>query len=198
MSTIIIITPVNQNKRSESYINYSFEKNNSPDSIYWNDTKANKATINSYFGFCFNTNDIIDIYKINNIISYDNINTIRPHWSDKNRQILVLSTKITTISFTKFKHIHGYNNKFFIRGSTRFSFDINRLNKMLITDNSSNNAVSINDSSNIAVSINDSSNIAVSTNDSSNNAVSINDSSNNAISTDDSNNNANCNLNEMD
>ena len=143
---MLIITPINQNKQSESYINYSFEKNNSPNCIHWNDTKANNATINSYFGFCFNAHNIIDIYIIDDIISRENINVIRPHWSNKNRQILVLSTQINTISLARFKHIHGYKNTYIIRGSTRLYFDISRLNEMLVTDSSSNNDVSTDNS----------------------------------------------------
>ena len=130
---MILITPISINIKTESNINYVYEMNNASN-IHWNDNVKNNATIGLYFGFCFNTRDIIDIYKIIDILPCTGVDEVRPHWTCKSRQMLILSDKLHSISFTKYKQKYNYKRNFNIQGTTYLKFNLSDINSMAIID----------------------------------------------------------------
>lgn len=129
--TNIVLTPVNIEKPTtlngkKARIDYLREKEHSNNFSLpvskWDDSKYNKAEIGDYFGFVQNKKDIIEIFRINDIIQYQN----RPEYWDieehKKRNVLILSQKIGEMSLFTYFEENGYNTDNIIQGTTRMRF----------------------------------------------------------------------------
>ena len=85
----------------------------------WDDSKYNKAVIGDVFAFVNQTVDHVEIFKIVGIKEAANR---REHWNiedHKTRQVLVLSKKITNMTWGAFKEKIEYKAGYQLVGTTR-------------------------------------------------------------------------------
>ena len=92
----------------------------------WDDSRYNTAKIGDYFAFVHCTQNFVEIFVITDITDAKN----RPdHWdmpNHRNRNVLILSKKITETTWTDFKQKlytnKGPYEKDFVQGTTRHEF----------------------------------------------------------------------------
>jgi len=129
MSANITITPINLNgkipknsKSMKARKDYVREQENMKNGINpkWDDSSYNKSRIGDYFAFVRQTEDIVEIFRIEKILNAED----RPDYWDmpehQRRNVLCLSKMITNnISWTEFKKLIGYKENYLLRGTSR-------------------------------------------------------------------------------
>lgn len=113
-NTIIVVTPINQHKNSDSNIDYEEQKkrSNNDQQLMWDDTKYNKQKKDGYFIFQFN-----DTKKRKGYVRIHTIEKVLkpverlPSWSknvgQQNRNVLYLSKKYIELDWCKWMGLGG-------------------------------------------------------------------------------------------
>ena len=126
----LIITPINKNLKSKSYIDFceQMSRINKRQQHMWDDSKDNMASRNDLFGYVQNCYKIDDTTKTDgNIIIFEITNVLKPihrldSWSDNvghcNRNVIELSSNVIYSGTMKeFKQFMGYNDKYNLQGT---------------------------------------------------------------------------------
>jgi hypothetical protein len=123
----VILTPINLTSRNASLTELGkkarsdYEKEKTPENkiIKWDDSKNNDSKIGDYFAFVRQTENIVEIYEIRNIMKPE---TRPAHWNipdHQRRNVLILSEMIKIISWDNLKLELNYSNNFKLRGTIR-------------------------------------------------------------------------------
>lgn len=113
--------------------NYQIEKDQAALGISrrWDDNAHNKAKIGDMFGFLHQDLDCIELFQIINILP---ATCRRDHWrmdgNHKDRQVLVLSSKLDEMSWTAYKSdVGGYKLNYKVHGTKRLRWKYNEVTR---------------------------------------------------------------------
>ena len=130
----IVLSPINKNKKSKSYIDYinelEFEKNTNE--MRWDDTSKNLTKIpGGLFGFVHNYNKI----EFCLVISIGSLNHRRETWrkniGQNSRNVIILSPIIKTINWKDWLSIGGHKK---VQGTTQLKTNKNQIFKFITKD----------------------------------------------------------------
>lgn len=110
---------------------YDIEMKYFRENPHWCSTKSKRECITDYFAFVFQSKEknIMYIYKIENIINY---NEGKREWWDNthsNCDVLVMSKCIHKLKWSKFKKLNNNKENFSLRGCQRLTLNFKILTK---------------------------------------------------------------------
>ncbi len=121
------MTPVNLVSKTLTHhgkrakIDYKREKDfeENGHNVKWDDSKYNNAVVGDYFAFVHNIQDRAEIYRIERI----SLAETRPNYWDlpnhQRRNVLYFSSMIKEIPWHELKNLLGYNETYYLQGTTR-------------------------------------------------------------------------------
>lgn len=138
----IVLTPINNNKKSKSNIDYYEQKKRIENRMphLWDDSKENLSKKGDLFGFVFNCLHVRENVKTKGFIEiFEIINVYGPEsrlssWSDNvgqgNRNVVLLSDKPIFIGdFKSFKDCMNYSDNYNLQGTRYISCENENLQK---------------------------------------------------------------------